>query len=303
MVSTNRYQQNNHFVINQKRGGEMSGTKQTKKSAFLPAVEDGVALSPTEIDRFLVSLQKKGRVDGTLQWYRRGLNQLYEALPNEKFIGVDTLSRWRDSLLQDGYAANTVNQFMAAVNSYLAYAGKREYQITNQLKVTPAQNAVLTRKEYQQLLRKAKLLGRERIYLLVKLFGSCELPVQELEKLTVETAKKGVIRSSFKGIEQQIILPAALQQELLDYAKREGVLSGPLFLTREGKAMSRTNVTVSIRQLCIAAGVDEEKGSPRCLKNMYLATRESIEQEIAAIREKMYSRILEQEQSILGWKE
>ena len=46
----------------------------------------------------------------------------------------------------------------------------------------------LTRTEYLRLLQTARALGRERVYLLVKLFGTTGLTVQELEKVTVEAS-------------------------------------------------------------------------------------------------------------------
>ena len=60
-------------------------------------------------------------------------------------------------------------------------------------------------------------------------------------------------------------IPEGLQRELLDYAQRNGYLSGLIFLTKEGSPMSRTYVSTIIRQLCTAARVPEEKSNPRCL--------------------------------------
>ncbi|MCI8479260.1 MAG: hypothetical protein HFE97_13175 [Oscillospiraceae bacterium] len=67
--------------------------------------------------------------------------------------------------------------------------------------------------------------------------------------------------------------------------------------------MSRTYVTLSIRQLCRAAQVPEEKGNPRCLKRLYQATRSGIEENIALLAEQAHDRLLEQEQLEIGWTE
>lgn len=40
--------------------------------------------------------------------------------------------------------------------------------------------------------------------------------------------------------------------------------------------MGRSNVTIGIWQLYVAADVPKEKGSPRCLRKLYQTTREGI---------------------------
>ena len=76
-----------------------------------------------------------------------------------------------------------------------------------------------------------------------------------------------------------------------------------LFRSRDGKAMSRTNVSTGIRQLCVAAQVPEEKGNPRCLKRLYQTTKTGIENNIALLVEQAHDRLLEDEQLAAGWEE
>ncbi|MBQ1238335.1 MAG: site-specific integrase [Oscillospiraceae bacterium] len=281
----------------------MAVLKGKDREQFLPSAQGGVVLSPEKIEQFIEDLTEKGRVAGTIEWYRRGLLQLYRALAEDKCIGKETLSLWRQSLLEDGYAARTVNQFMTAANSFLQYCDARDLQIGNQIKVECEAQPNLTRKEYQQLLKTAKELKRERVYLLIKLFACTDLPVQELHKLTVETVHAGTVQTSFNGVVQNTRIPAFLKEEILRYAQREKIGEGPIFLARDGSPMSRVNVSVGIRQLCITAGIAEEKGNPRALKKLYLATRANIEKDVARIVERMYDQMLEQEQSIVGWEE
>ena len=130
----------------------------------------GVSLSPGEMESFLEDMRARGRVEDTLDWYRRGLRKLYLFLPEEKCIRRGTLARWRSDLLAEGYASSTVNLFLSGANSYLEYRGFREFQLTGQLKKERKLQPELTRNEYLHLLRTAKALERERTYLLVKFF-------------------------------------------------------------------------------------------------------------------------------------
>jgi site-specific recombinase XerD len=247
--------------------------------------------------------QAEGRVEGTLKWYRRGLNRLYDDLPEDKTIRHGTLERWREKLVKAGYAPSTINSYLSVNNAYLDFVGHREYQLANQLKLETELQPELSRTEYLRLLQTARTLGREKVYLLVKLFGTTGLTVQELEKVTVEAVKDGKLTVIFSRNKQVLRIPEGLQKELLDYAKRNGYLSGPIFLTKEGTPMSRTYVSTIIRQLCTAAKVPEEKGNPRCLKRLYQSTRAGIEDNIALLVEQAHSRLLEQEQLEIGWTE
>ncbi len=268
-----------------------------------PASDAGVRLTRDGIERFMTVCQAEGRVEGTLKWYRRGLNRLYDDLPEDKTIRHGTLEHWREHLVKAGYAPSTINSYLSVNNAYLDFVGHREYQLANQLKLETELQPELTRTEYLRLLQTARTLGREKVYLLVKLFGTTGLTVQELEKVTVEAVKDGKLTVTFSRNKQVLHIPEGLQKELLDYAKRNGYFSGPIFLTKDGTPMSRTYVSTIIRQLCTAAKVSEEKGNPRCLKRMYQTTRAGIEGNIALLAEQAHNRLLEQEQLEIGWND
>lgn len=265
--------------------------------------DPGVRVTRESIEEFLDACRAEGRVEGTLKWYQRGLKYLYEALPEDKTVRYGTLERWREELLQKGYAPGTINSFLSVSNSYLDFIGHREYQLASQLKPEAELRPELTRREYLRLLQTARTLGREKEYLLIKLFGSTGLTVQELSKVTVEAVEEGEVVAFSNRVKQIHSLPKGLQKELLDYARRSGRLSGPLFLTKEGVPLSRTYVTTIIRQLCTAARVGEEKGNPRCLKRLYQTTRSGIEENIALLVEQAHERLLAQEQLEIGWEE
>lgn len=264
--------------------------------------ESGVLLTQESIEQFLDACQSRGRVEGTLQWYRRGLNRLYQALPEDKFIRQGALERWREELVEMEYTPGTVNMFLLIANSYLDFVGHREYQLASQLKLKSNLQPELTRDEYVQLLRTAKALDKERLYLLVKLFASTGLSVQELPNVTVEAVQKGEIIHFPHKVEQRVRIPECLRKELLGYIRRNGYTSGPIFQNKDGGPLNRTYVSIAIRRLCVEARIPEEKGNPRCLKRLYQNTRSDIENNVAMLVEQALDRVLEQEQSAIGWE-
>lgn len=264
--------------------------------------ETGVLLTQESIEQFLDACQSRGRVEGTLQWYRRGLNRLYQALPEDKFIRQGALERWREELVEMEYTPGTVNMFLSIANSYLDFVGHRECQLASQLKPKSSLQPELTREEYVQLLRTAKALDKERLYLLVKLFASTGLSVQELPNVTVEAVQKGEIIHFPHKVEQRVRIPECLRKELSGYIRRNGYTSGPISQNKDGGPLNRTYVSIAIRRLCVEARIPEEKGNPRCLKRLYQNTRLDIENNVAQLVEQALDRVLEQEQSAIGWE-
>lgn len=259
-----------------------------------------VKLTQEQINAFLSHQQNdKNCAKGTADRYRQNLTMLYNALPKDKRIRRDTLVKWRKQLLEEGYAVRTVNVCISAANSLLNFMGLREFQLMEHIKPQLKARPELTRAEYLRMLQTARILRKERVYLLIKLFATTGLSVQKLTCVTVEAALKGEIEAP----PDRLPIPACLQTELLDFVDKNGPNEGPMFVTRDGKPLCRTNVSSSIRQLCIAAQVPPEKGNPVCLKRLYQATRQGIEDDVRFLIEHNYTQLLEREQREIGWKE
>lgn len=263
--------------------------------------EAGLEMRKEDIDRFIEELRRKGRKPDTLDIYRHSLNRLYDSLPADKRIFQGTLATWQRELIAGGYSLNTVNRVFTACNSWLDFMNCRQYQQAGYLETEDKLLPELTRKEYLNLLQAAKVKNKERTYLLVKVFATTGIHVQELEKITVEAVTAGRTVTAASGIKQTIRFPECLQRELLAYAKHKGIASGPIFITKNGMPMVRTNVTTDILRLSEFTQVPREKANPRCLRKLYQTTRESIEANLALLVEQTMDRQLEQEQLSVGW--
>ena len=121
--------------------------------------------------------------------------------------------------------------------------------------------------------------------------------------MTVEAVQRGRIICNQNKYKQIVTIPGCLQRELLDFALRSSIGSGPIFQTRDGRPMHRTYVSAVIRNLCEAAKVPREKGNPKCLRKLYLSTKAGIESNISLLVEQAMERMMEQEQFSVGWEE
>ena len=261
-------------------------------------------LSREQIDGYLKSLRARGCTPETIKSYRRNLSCFYQQLPADKTLDRETVARWRDRMLAHGYMPRTVNNRLTSANGLLGYLGLWEFQTASQLKLDEDNmQPELTRNEYLRMLSAARALDKERAYLLIKVFALTGLTVHELPKLTVAAVEAGRVALADGRSQQIACLPGCLRRELAEYVYRERIPSGPVFVTRNGKPVSRTAVTGCIQQLAQDAQVPPEKCNPRCLRKLYLSTRDGIRQNLSALVEQAYERLLEQEQLAIGWEE
>ena len=262
----------------------------------------GVPMTREQIEDYVAHRQGEDRTSESIQKYARDLDALYRFLPEEKRIYPETLSQWRGSLLGQGYAPRTVNCMVSVANSFLKWLGHRELQLMGQLEITNDQPE-LTRNEYLRLLSAARHLNKERTYLLVKVFTTVNITVLELPRLTVEAVRGDQAEFTANGVRYLAAIPSCLRDELLDYARRSCIASGPIFVTRTGKPLGRTAVTAYIQSLAQTARVAPEKCNPRCLHKLYQSTMDGIEAAVRVLAEQSHERLLEQEQLLVGWQE
>lgn len=265
---------------------------------------DRICITPEGIEEFLKQMEEKGRSKGSLEGYERALRSLCDYLPEEKEIMADTGEKWKKWMLEErGFSQRTINNRISVFNSFVQYLGKRQWQVDSFLKNLESIQPELTRAEYLRLLSAAKQSDREKSYLIIKTLGGAGVRVQELPQLTVETVEQGTAAlSSHNGMRQRVLrLPQVLRRELADYMNREHIQSGPIFVTEEGRPLTRTVVHHYVRIVSTDARVDPEKANPRCLWKMYCSTREGIEASIQLLMEQTYERMLEQEQLTIGW--
>ena len=256
-----------------------------------------------EVCRYLDSLAARGRRRETIQVYRPKLEAFYHFLPEDKRVAADTLELWRAALLRGGSSPGTANTHVSAANGLLAYLGRRDLQLIGQLDTEEEIQPELSRTEYLRLLATARNLGRERTYLMVKVFALTGIRVSELNRVTVRAVEEGRVLTACDGRAQYVLIPACLRKELTVYLRRVGITAGPVFVTRSGRPMRRTQVSGEIRTLCRDARVDGDKSNPRCLRRLYQVTQERIRDSVQILAEQAHERMLEEEQLTVGWEQ
>lgn len=260
-------------------------------------------LTRSDIDLYLQDVASRGCKQGTLENYRRSLINFFDWLPEGKRVSRKMVYDYQDYLIGK-YTSRTVNMKMTAINGILGFLDLREYQSTVKASVDDtAIQPELSRNEYLRMLSAAKAIGDERLYLIIKLFGTTGIAVQEFDKVTVEAVRSGTIVTFPNRNRLALRIPACVQSELLEYAKEKGVKSGPIFLTREGRPLGRTTLSNMVPHIARYAKVEENKCTPRCLQKLYAETWDTIKSNVNVMLQMTYDKLLEQEQVIYGWQD
>ena len=260
-------------------------------------------LARSDIDLYLQDVASRGCKQGTLENYRRSLLNFFDWLPEGKQVSREKVYEYQEYLIGK-YTSRTVNMKMTAINGILGFLDLREFQSTVKASVDDtAIQPELSRNEYLRMLSAAKAIGDERLYLIIKLFGTTGIAVQEFDKVTVEAVRSGTIVTFPNRNRLALRIPACVQSELLEYAKEKGVKSGPIFLTREGRPLGRTTLSNMVPHIARYAKVEESKCTPRCLQKLYAETWDTIKSNVNVMLQMTYDKLLEQEQVIYGWQD
>lgn len=253
------------------------------------------------VSQFLASEKCSGWNPDTRRYYSNCLQDLLTFTAANGQPTPELVARW-ESELKKTFARSAVNVHLAAANNYFKWCGRYDLLRGHTKPETEEKTSpTLTRIEYLKLLRTARALEKRRAYLLIKCFATTDLPLQCLGQVTVELIRQGQGTLQNRGNTIEFYCPKPLQSELLDYCRHSGIYRGPVFVTRSGKLMERPAIFRSIREVCQAAGVPEEKGNPRALRNLYKITQQNLDRRLAALKQQMYDQLLEMEQDGVAW--
>ena len=101
--------------------------------------------------------------------------------------------------------------------------------------------------------------------------------------LTVEAAERGRAEIALKGKIRTILIPGKLRKKLLKYARKNKTASGEIFLTRNGKGMSRKQIWAEMKAICQAAGVAPSKVFPHNLRHLFARTFYKVCRDVAKL--------------------
>ena len=223
-----------------------------------------------QLSDFARQLQEDERSPATIENYLRHI-RAFAAWAGGQAVTKDLATQWKEHLISQ-YRPGTVNTMLVSLNRFFAFLGWYDCQVKTlriQRRLFREDSKELTRAEYERLVSAAQASGRERLVLLLETICSTGIRVSEVKYITVEALKLGKAEISLKGKIRTILLPNKLCRKLLKYAKKQKTVSGEIFLTRNGKGMSRKQIWVEMKSICAKAKVAATKVFPHNLRHLF----------------------------------
>lgn len=240
-------------------------------------------LSNEQIKEFSNYLCREEKSTATQEKYLRDV-QVFSVYAGDNEITKELVVAWKKQLVESGYAVRSINSMLASVNSLLDFLGLSNCKVKNmrtQRQTYCTEDKELTKSEYLRLLAASK--KNEQLNLVIQTICGTGIRVSELRYFTVEAIRYGEVTVDCKSKTRTILVPGKLKKILLNYAKRQGIATGAIFVTRNGKPLNRSNIWSAMKKLCESADVKPSKVFPHNLRKLFARTFYGIEKDIAKL--------------------
>ena len=226
-------------------------------------------------------------------------NEREKATVNQYIHAVQRLSAWlsghaadkalllkyKDKLKTE-YAPATVNAAIAAINGFAVFMERPDLKlhfVKMQRRIFADPERELSRTEYDALVKAAMQTHKTRLLYILQTLLATGIRVSELRFITVEALKEGTAEIDCKGKHRTVFLPNKLRQKLTKYAKKRGIKTGCIFITRNGNPVDRSNIAKGMKRLAEIARVMKKKVFPHNLRHLFARVYYSAYKDIARL--------------------
>ena len=240
-------------------------------------------ITENQIQLFHQYLIREEKSTATMEKYLRDV-RAFAAYVGERSVTKEEVLDYKKHLQLKDYAVRSINSMLASLHSLLVFLGWSDCKvkfIKQQKQTYCAEDQELSKAEYMRLLEAAK--KKPQLCLVMQTICGTGIRVSELRYFTVEDVKQGEVIVNCKGKTRTILIPGKLRKLLLDYARKEEIHSGVIFVSRNGNPLNRSCIWAQMKELCKAAGVNSSKVFPHNLRKLFARTFYGIEKDIAKL--------------------
>ena len=246
-----------------------------------------MTITTDQLTQFRALLKNEEKSAATMNKYLRDV-QRFALWLGDTPLERDAMLDYKADLMRH-YAAGSVNSILAALNRFLRMIARedcRVHRLRIQYQAYSPEEREITAQEYADLVRTARETGRARLALVLQTICATGIRVSEVQYITVEAAKNGkteiaVVRC--KGKSRRVLIPTRLQKKLLRYMKQHRIAFGPVFVTRSGAPLDRSNIWREMKALCRAAGVSDKKVFPHNFRHLFARTFYRLNKDLAKL--------------------
>ena len=233
------------------------------------------------VENYKQYLIKEEKAALTVDRYVRDITALYAWLMvNSRSNNIactlcrETVLKYK-GFLSERYALTSTNSIISSLNGYFEFIDRSDLRLKyfkSQRRVFLPTDRELTIKDYKRLVEVASTENNPRLSLVIQTVCSTGIRVSELKFITAESIMNETAMIYCKGKQRMVILPTILCKKLKKYCESQKIQSGPIFITKNGNPMNRSNLWSDMKRICTVAGIASAKVFPHNLRHLFART-------------------------------
>lgn len=226
---------------------------------------------------YKTNLRYEEKAKNSIDSYCRYARMFVNFISHDNDITKDDVLDFKDYLIDVlQFSSSSINHIIVCVNKFL-YFCKLEHLKVKKIKTTENSmiDEIMSQTDYKRLLRNAKVLGMNDMYLIMKIFAMTGIRNEELKFFTYENVKKGVyISVRNKGKTREIILRQDLRREILRYCKENNIESGYIFHSPKdkNKMLHRSTIFRRLKKIAGKARVKKDLIYAHAFRHLFAIT-------------------------------
>ena len=241
-------------------------------------------ITDKSIEDFKRYLQNEERAAATIEKYIRDILAFCVWLAGKETDKSAVLA-YKEYLIEK-YAPASVNSILSSLNSFFAFMSWHDCHVKTlkiQKQIFAKSEKELTKVEYEKLLTAAQRKGNQKLYYLMQTLCNTGIRISELKYIDADAVRSGKAVIRCKGKMRVVILIAPLCKMLKEYMKEQGIVSGGVFQTKNGKPLDRSNIWRMLKALCVSAGVSKDKVFPHNFRHLFARTFYSLQKDVVRL--------------------
>lgn len=224
-------------------------------------------ITDAEITKFLRQADEKEVRPGTLTAYRGDLLHLQRYM-NGRDVTKSLMIEYKEYLAKN-YKTETANRRLRTARQFLKLNGEQETivkPVPVKRNLTPEN--LMTLSDFERMLRYADKLERPRERAIMETLAGTGIRFNELQYLTYEAVKAGVMTVQNKGAIRDVPLQP-VKKILLAYCKEQGITAGVIFRTNRGNPISNSQLSRELKHIAGQARVNKKKIHPHNFRHLF----------------------------------
>lgn len=208
-----------------------------------------------------------GLASNTVKAYTQAVDLFYAHYQELSSQNLETHKKF----LIANYKSQSVNLHIIGLNRFLTFLGQKELKlhVMKRQQQTLLEN-VIDNKQYEDLKLQMLKKGDMKKYHIIWTLGATGVRVSELIKLTIENVEKGYVDIISKGGKnRRIYFPKRLQESILKWSYKEQRIKGPIFVNKEGTAMSVRCIAKTLKYAARICQIEQRLVHPHAFRHLF----------------------------------